>query len=577
MLDEAWASWSPIERSSDWSPSRFLSYHGSARERSAPPWTYTMDVHLHDTLLNAFRAAELGDFDVLLGAKTQLARRSDPVALAWLWSFDALHRMSTARAGNAIDVQLPDSVWHAGSQVRLAASYGCRQLQLQSLLHFQQERLRHWSDQLRQLSVEAPEPRQQAWLLMSQVWLALMADRLDEAAVKTKALSGLVTEHKLADGTVEVTTQRALLHARRGELSEATALARRASRMARTEGILQQEYLANLVLARIRRHAGRNHLAVRILSALSAVVPWPWRNWVQWESLMAGGTVTKAVDGELARAAAAFVEAVDAGDQPRFRQCAQHLMQQLSGWCALEEEAHVLVEGLDAGASAGSTLAPWAGGRVDHAPYYVRGPPGGGSSLALVASWPGRAPRRILRAGEAFVVSAGAPWIQGDPRQKDNRVQTALAVLALAGADGLRASQLFELVYGFAYVQAKHENILRVLIHRSRRAVAGAADVRRDADRLTFVPHRAVLIPDPRCAPTLEERVLDVLASFSHQASAQDVADHLAVPVRTVRAALKALQMEGACVMDRAGRNTSYRVEDTTFYEPSLTRLSAKD
>jgi len=62
-----------------------------------------------------------------------------------------------------------------------------------------------------------------------------------------------------------------------GDLSEAMRAARRASRMARTEGFPQQEYLAHLLLARLRRLNGVPHLATHILNALFEIAPPPYQ------------------------------------------------------------------------------------------------------------------------------------------------------------------------------------------------------------------------------------------------------------------------------------------------------------
>jgi hypothetical protein len=110
------------------------------------------------------------------------------------------------------------------------------------------------------------------------------------------------------------------------DLGEATRIARRGSRMARTEGLPQSEYLANVVLARMRRLEGRPHHATRILGALARVASPEWRPWIAWELLLAGGLESSrsiALDGDgSARAAVgSFRDALFAakeGDRARF-------------------------------------------------------------------------------------------------------------------------------------------------------------------------------------------------------------------------------------------------------------------
>ncbi|MEM9074971.1 MAG: hypothetical protein AAGE52_41125, partial [Myxococcota bacterium] len=89
---------------------------------------------------------------------------------------------------------------------------------------------------------------------------------------------------------VEWQTQDALAALAAGDLERATQVARRASRIAASEGVLQGEYLANLVLARVRRATGMAHYAIRILDALARVVPAIWKPWVELEQTLAGAT-----------------------------------------------------------------------------------------------------------------------------------------------------------------------------------------------------------------------------------------------------------------------------------------------
>ena len=89
---------------------------------------------------------------------------------------------------------------------------------------------------------------------------------------------------------VEVTALRALVLASLAKTGDALTFARRASLMARTEADPEAELLANIVLARLRRHVGKPHLAVRILDALARLVPHAPRAWLEWERLLAGGT-----------------------------------------------------------------------------------------------------------------------------------------------------------------------------------------------------------------------------------------------------------------------------------------------
>jgi hypothetical protein len=93
-----------------------------------------------------------------------------------------------------------------------------------------------------------------------------------------------------ADVVVDAASLRALSMS-----DDATAIlesldqARRASRMARTEALPESEYLANIVLARMRRLAGFPYLAAHILTAVRRYASAPWHPWIAWELLLAGG------------------------------------------------------------------------------------------------------------------------------------------------------------------------------------------------------------------------------------------------------------------------------------------------
>ena len=103
---------------------------------------------------------------------------------------------------------------------------------------------------------------------------------------------------------LEASALRTLSTAERGDISAALAIARRVSRMARTESLPQSEYLANLVLARIRRLDNKPHLATRILHALYSVAPSPWLPWLAWEIVQATGSLPVAIGARLPSAPA---------------------------------------------------------------------------------------------------------------------------------------------------------------------------------------------------------------------------------------------------------------------------------
>ncbi|MEM9860372.1 MAG: helix-turn-helix domain-containing protein, partial [Myxococcota bacterium] len=81
------------------------------------------------------------------------------------------------------------------------------------------------------------------------------------------------------------------------------------------------------------------------------------------------------------------------------------------------------------------------------------------------------------------------------------------------------------------------------------------------------------LIPEPRCAELLPQRALRVLAEHSKGLAARDLAEHLSVPLRTAQRALRELVEDGSLLSETRGRGVLYRVEDTTFSEPTMSRV----
>ncbi len=167
---------------------------------------------------------------------------------------------------------------------------------------------------------------------------------------------------------VEMTALRALVLASLGKAGEALVFARRASLMARTEADPDAELLANLVLARMRRHAGKPHLAMRILDAIARLVPDAPRAWLEWERLLASGAspdgpLGEAGDGDAqatpattppsasstvaAQTGRRLLLAARAGARADFERLAAELLAATAGWRDVQDEARALVELLD--------------------------------------------------------------------------------------------------------------------------------------------------------------------------------------------------------------------------------------
>ena len=126
----------------------------------------------------------------------------------------------------------------------------------------------------------------------------------------------------------------------------------------------------------------------------------------------------------------------------------------------------------------------------------------------------------------------------------------------------------FRAVYGFEYAPEIHAGTLRVLLHRARDFVNAVATVERDGERLRLVPNRCFRLTDPRCTYNLEERLLATL-SEGDIATAPAAAASIGVSVRRTQQLLQELCEDGIVQVEKVGRTRHYRVEDTTFQEPT--------
>jgi hypothetical protein len=183
------------------------------------------------------------------------------------------------------------------------------------------------------------------------------------------------------------------------------------------------------------------------------------------------------------------------------------------------------------------------------------------------------APRRVLASGLGLL-SPPATVIASQAQRRDARVLGLLSVLALHGDAGMSEEDLFREVYGFRFVRSKHEGVLRVLIHRARAQLGEHATIERTPNALALRARTPIAIPDPRAAQALEERVMHFLGARASAASAKDVADALGISVRAAQRALKLLVEEGACENTSKGRGAEYRLEATTFLEPTRSRVA---
>jgi hypothetical protein len=366
-----------------------------------------------------------------------------------------------------------------------------------------------------------------------------------------------------------------------GDVDQALAVARRASLMGRTEGIPQAEFLAHVALVRARRRAGHPHLALRIVGALARVVTEPWHALLEWERLFAGGVPSLPLDPRVHGAAALAVAAAQTAlhaariaDRETTRRELATSEAACEGFVPAARELRDLAACIDLGdAPCSHAAALFRAGERTLTPPSLHGlklrAAGGDepeSASAYVHVEPGGRATRILHWGARFVEDGVVRIKQS--RRTQGRIETLLSVVALASPSGIEEGPCFEATYGFRYVAELHRGVLEVLLHRARAELAGVAEIRRDAGRLSLHPNRPLLIPDPRVSERTQDRILRYLAQQGG-ASARDAAQGLGVSLRAAQGALKELAETGACRQRRDGRAVEYVVEDTIFSDPT--------
>jgi hypothetical protein len=414
-------------------------------------------------------------------------------------------------------------------------------------------------------------------------WRALLSGEDALATELSTRAASRAAELRDAELLVEAHALTALSRLARGEVAEGLRVARRASRMARTEAIPASEALAHLVLARARRESGHPHLALRITRSLATFAIPSHRAWLALERGLAGGTEREAhADARVAPLAGAgealrtWVSAAEAGRIDPFEDATRTLLshaRRLPRFVARELEGLVTATdarldpaGSPVGAfllGAGAELPPALQGLAT-----LRGVAGEGeTAIVYVASFAPDRARRVVRLGRALAASRLTTLKQ--TRMKQGRTETVVAALLLAGPSGLPEEECFRAVYGFAFVPELHRGAFDVTLHRAREWLGELGTLERRAGSVTLAPQRALLCPDPRCSGSVSDKILVALADQGVR-SAKEIADATGVPLRAVQAALAELVEDGACdARPGQGRAVEYFVEDTTFTEPT--------
>jgi hypothetical protein len=456
------------------------------------------------------------------------------------------------------------------------------------LIDLDREGFEGWLGLLSKLTAGRASSRAQLRAELLDAWRLLLSGHPEEATTAATAVHGQASKERVAAVVIDASTLRAFAALTAGDLAEATMLARRASRMARTEGMPQPEYLAHLVLARVRRMTGHPHLATRILEALVRVASPVWAGWIRWE-LVFSGSMELAFPGELPSAPAEHTShawrmawklaelhhAAERGDRPAFDATGNALARWVESFPPLRDELEAARSACDPRrAPIDPEVASWITGTTAETPAPLHGlctrtssDAAEESAMAYALRAEDGSRRRVMRLGRALAESPRIAVLR-QTRRKQGRVETILAVLVLAMDDGVDEAVAFEEVYGFSYEPEIHKGVFDVLLHRTREYLGEHGRIERTGGRVRLFLGRPILVPDPRCSQPIQDQLLRAIAA-ARGATAKDVAKAIGVSVRTAQAALTELAADGACLVDKDGRRVAYRVEDTTFSEPT--------
>jgi hypothetical protein len=543
-----------------------------------------------EELENAYELGLRGDVDAIDRALATLGDDPSELAIAWRAALDGLRWFavpcSPERADEIAAAIAP--LVGAGPAARNIGARACAHLVRARALAFDADRMSSSIALSAELARGLEAEEAGAWHRVTSAWAALAAGRAADHELESAAKHGL--RARRADLLLEASALRALIEATTAEaiqpdadgdperLENAIALARRVSRMARTEALPQLEYLAHLALARVRRISGKPHLATRILTALLRVATPPWRPWLGWEMIHAHGTTGALDDLPGSRAPRLLLEMLDrarAGDRSHFARAAiecRHLVGRFAPHALDLESACVA---LDFAAAPITHRGFWAG-EIDEPPRGQTGLSGIEAArdepIAWVFAPTDAASRRLLAPGLGLAKARAAMLDGAESEGPQLRTDSAIAALALAGQSGIDENALFKRLYGFSYEPERHQAVRGVLYGRVRQRLGTVATLERESGRLSLRHARPLLVPDPRSTPPAELRILQVLAEH-RQAAPKDVASALGIPLRTAQDALRRLTDDGAVKREKAARGLHYILEDTTFSEPTKTTV----
>lgn len=549
------------------------------------------------TIEEAYGKASSGDLTNVVSLLDLLDHDGAAEARAWSLAFRALTSLLAPSLSPTPSPAEVDAEISGVSGTRDILSRACNHCALGHLLRFDRAGLERWRGVAQQLGGVPGQGLETSGRTSVEAWCSLLDGDGASAQHLASHLSFTASEAQEPALLIEATSLRALSALSQGRLPEAIDIARTGSRMARTEELLVHEYLANIVLARVRRYSRRSYLSQRILDSLASVVPEPWFQWVSWELILAGvpmhakallstrrSHLHEGVDDAGVDHAIRLLDAAVTGETACAFDEALALETSVAGWHDIGVEARTFVAALlpkRFPSDIDRSTNAWLSGETDVVPAVIHGlcipdiDVDGGCLPAVVVVCGQEGARRILSRGLPLIHPAASEWIP-ELSLALGRAHTAIATLALVGAGGLAPEELFQKVYGFEFVHSKHTGVLRTLLYRIRKEIDGRGRLLRRGSNFVLEPIDVLVTPEPRGVPEIEDLILRNLSTSGGRASARTTAKTLGVPLRTVQAAMRRLVDDGICTVQREGRHIEYNLEDTTFAEPTLHRMAPR-
>ncbi|MDX2053151.1 MAG: hypothetical protein SFV15_12210 [Polyangiaceae bacterium] len=355
--------------------------------------------------------------------------------------------------------------------------------------------------------------------------------------------------------------------------ADATELSRRLTRRA-SELSPSTRALVGICLVRLYRLSGRSHLALNALSQVAAPVPSELQAWRAWECLLAGApsVSSEAVAtgatafADLVSASSEMLEAAKQGERPQFQLALARARRVELEWSAPRREMEALAALIDPElATSEAGVLAWRAGTNAEVPFGLQSISGEKTETdaeGYVLVVPGKRAVRFLAAGVRLNQTARNLAGPDEAGTGGTRTESALAVLALCGEEGISYAEFVRTMYGISYVPKRHQGMLDVLVHRMRARLAGVAELERvGSTRLALHVLSPFVIPDGRTAVDVQQRLLRVIGTFG-RASAQQASKVLGIPRRTAHRLLQQLAACQSCRSFKAGGRVLYSIND---------------